>query len=39
MLDIMARIILMAEPELSQKSDEGIWSKVAKLLRLESRGI
>ena len=38
MLDIIARMILAAEPELSKKSDEGIWSKVAKLLHIETRG-
>lgn len=39
MLDIVARMILTVEPELSQKSDEGILSKVARLLHLESRGL
>ena len=38
MLDIVARMILEARPQLSQRSEQGIWSKVAKLLQLDSRG-
>ena len=39
MLNIVARMILAAEPELlSQKSNRGIVSKVAELLGLESQG-
>ena len=37
MLDIVARMVVTAEPELSQKSDRGIVSKVAKLLSLEAK--
>ena len=38
MLDIVARMILQVEPQLSQKSEQGFFSKVAKLLQLDSTG-
>ena len=38
MLDIVARMILQVEPQLSQKSEHGFFSKVAKLLQLDSQG-
>ena len=38
MLDIVARMILQAEPQLSQKSEQGFFSKVARLLQLDSTG-
>ena len=38
MLDILARMILMAEPEISLKSEGGLFSKIAKLFQGESSG-
>ena len=38
MLDIVARMIIEAEPQLSLKADKGLRAKVAKLLQLDSRG-
>ena len=38
MLDIIAKMILLLEPEISQKSDKGLLSKVANMLQLDIRG-
>ena len=38
MLDIIAKMILLLEPEVSQKSDKGLLSKVANMLQLDIRG-
>ena len=38
MLDIVARMIIEAEPQLSLKADKGLLAKVAQLLQLDSRG-
>ena len=38
MLDIVAKMILLLEPEISQKSDKGFRTKVAKMLQLDIRG-
>ena len=36
MLDILARMILIAEPQLSEKSEGGLFSRIAKLFQAES---